>query len=511
MAEQVTELPVVIVGSGFSGIAMGAMLRRAGIDSFVILEKAADVGGTWRENTYPGAACDVPSHLYSFSFEPKADWSRAFSPQEEIQAYLRHVVCRYDLGRHIRFGARVTGGEFDEASGTWLVGVEGRPPIRARALVLGNGALHIPAMPDIPGLERFEGRLFHSARWDHAYDFTDRDVAVIGTGASAIQFVPQIAPRVRRLHVFQRTPPWIVPKPDRPMRPWEQRLFRAARPIHWIHRALLYWALELRVLGFLGWRRLMKPAEQLALRHLASVVDDPELRRKLTPTYTMGCKRILLSNDYYQALVRPNVELVTDGIARITRDGVVTRDGTERRVDAIICGTGFAATDYLAPFDLVGRGGRRLADVMRQNAETYLGIAVHGFPNLFLLMGPNTGLGHNSMIFMIEAQARYTLQAIRALRERHLASVEVRAPVQARFGRWVQERLRRSVWASGCASWYLKDGHNSTIWPSFTFAYWWRTRRLALAEYECVPAGREETAVAAVPARVVTGEMPAAR
>jgi cation diffusion facilitator CzcD-associated flavoprotein CzcO len=495
MPEPATELPVVIVGSGFSGIAMGVMLRKAGIESFVILEKADDVGGTWRENTYPGAACDVPSHLYSFSFEPKADWSHAFSPQDEIQDYLRHCVRRYDLGRHIRFGARVTGGEFDAASGTWLVRVEGRPPIRARALVLGNGALHIPAMPDIPGLDRFAGKVFHSAQWDHDHDLTDRTVAVIGTGASAIQFVPQIAPAVRRLHVFQRTAPWIVPKPDRPMRRWEQRLFRAVRPIHWLHRAFLYWWLELRVLGFLGYRRLMKPAERLALRHLASVVEDPELRRKLTPAYAIGCKRILLSNDYYQALVRPNVELVTDGIERVTRDGVVTRDGTERRVDTIICGTGFAATDYLAPFDLVGRAGRRLHDAMRENAETYLGITVHGFPNLFLLMGPNTGLGHNSMIFMIEAQARYALQAIRALREHRLASVEVRAPVQARFARWVEERLSRSVWASGCQSWYLKDGHNSTIWPSFTFAYWWRTRRLALAEYECVGAAREETAV----------------
>jgi cation diffusion facilitator CzcD-associated flavoprotein CzcO len=501
-AQRTSPFPIVVVGTGFSGIAMGALLERAGIDSFVLLEKAQDVGGTWRENTYPGAACDVPSHLYCFSFEPKPDWSRAFSPQQEIQAYLRHCVAKYGLAPHIRFDHEVTGAEFDAASGTWTVRIRGREPMQARALVLGNGALHVPAHPDIPGRDDFEGPLFHSAQWNHDVDLAGKRVAVIGTGASAIQFGPEIAPRVARMHVFQRTPPWIVPKPDRPMRRWEQALFRRVRPLHWLHRAWIYWTLELRAVGFVVNPRLMKLLERLAKRHLAESVPDPGLRAKLTPTYTMGCKRILLSNDWYQTLQRPNVELVTDGIERITRHGIRTRDGVEREVDAIVCGTGFMVSDYLARFDIVGRDGRTLNDAMRAKTGNYLGIAVHGFPNLFLLMGPNTGLGHNSMIFMIEAQARYALQAIQAIRARRLAFLDVRASVQREFTDRLQRKIRQSVWSTGCRSWYMAaDGHNATVWPRFTFQYWWQTRRIALADYEAVPAParRPDAAAAAGP------------
>jgi len=332
-----SDFPIVIVGTGFSGIAMGAMLKRAGIDSFTILEKADDVGGTWRENTYPGAACDVPSHLYSFSFAPKTDWSRAYSPQGEIHDYLRQCVDRFDLRRHIRFSTSVTGAEFDESSGTWTVRLDGGQTLKARALVLGNGALHLAAYPDIPGLERFSGPCFHSAEWDHDVDLRGKRVAVIGTGASAIQFVPEIAGAVGQMHVFQRTPPWIMPKPDHRMPSWQQRLFKALPLLHWLHRAWIYWTFEMRAVGFVVDPRILRWLQKLALKYLAACVPDPALRAKLTPNYTMGCKRILMSNDYYQALQRPNVEVVTDGIEAITPTGVRTRDGIERPVDAIIC------------------------------------------------------------------------------------------------------------------------------------------------------------------------------
>jgi cation diffusion facilitator CzcD-associated flavoprotein CzcO len=483
----VKTLPIVVVGTGFSGIAMGVLLKKAGIDSFTILEKASDVGGTWRENTYPGAACDVPSHLYSFSFEPKPDWSYAFSPQQEIQDYLRHCVAKYGLEPHIRFGQRVTGGEFDPASGTWTVKIEGREPLRTRALVLGNGALHVPALPDMPGLHDFEGKVFHSACWDHGYDLAGKSVAVIGTGASAIQFVPQIQPQVAKLHLFQRTAPWVVPKPDRAMRAWEKRLFAASPALHRLYRAWLYGLLESRAPMLTRSPRLMKWLGNLAIKYLHSVVRDPALRTKLTPHYVMGCKRILLSNDYYPALVKPNVEVVTEGIERITKAGVLTRDGVERPVDAILCGTGFAVADAMLPFDLVGLEGKKLPQVMAEKPETYLGITVRDFPNLFLLMGPNTGLGHNSMIFMIEAQARYALQAIQKLARDGIAYLNVREDVSDRFNADVQEKTRRTVWLSGCQSWYLRDGRNVTLWPGSTIAYWWKTRRLAASDYELVP------------------------
>jgi len=480
-----SELSVAIVGSGFSGIAMGAALKRAGIDSFAILEKADDLGGTWRDNTYPGAACDVPSHLYCFSFEPKPDWSRSFSPQQEIQDYLRHCAAKHDLLRHMRFRQKVTGAEFDEASGTWTVRVAGGEPLRARALVLGNGALHVPALPDIPGREDFEGRLFHSAEWDHDFELAGKRVAVIGTGASAIQFVPEIAPELETLQVFQRTAPWIAPKPDHAIAGWQRWLFRWLRPLHWLQRAWLYWALELRAVGFVVDPRLLGLLERLLRRHLAAEVRDPELRRKLTPDYTLGCKRILLSNDYFAALQQPNVELVTAPIERITPKGIQTRDGVEHPADAVICGTGFMVADYLFHLPIVGRGGRTLEQAMRERAGHYLGVTVHGFPNLFLMMGPNTGLGHNSMIFMIEAQARLALQAIQALLARDLAFLDVREPVQREFTGGVQRRMGRSVWSSGCHSWYMDaDGYNGTLWPFFTFQYWWRTRRLRLSDFE---------------------------
>ncbi len=479
------EVEVAIVGTGFSGLAMAILLKRAGVNSFLLLEKAGEVGGTWRENSYPGAACDIPSHLYSFSFEPNPAWSHMFAPQAEILAYLKHCVRKYELLPHIRFHAEVSGAVFDKARGGWTVEVKDGPPVRARALVLGNGALHEPRYPDIPGQERFEGTAFHSALWRHDYDFTDKTVAVIGTGASAAQFVPRIAPHVRRLHLFQRTPPWIIPRRDRPLGVWRS-LFERMPLLSWLYRAALYWKFEAYVLAFLRLSWPTQILEWMARRHLAASVADSRLRALLTPDYRVGCKRVLLSDDYYPALQRPNVELITEPIESIGPWGVRTRDGVEREVDAIVYGTGFNATGYLTRLRLVGLQGRELNETWRGRPNTLLGITVSGFPNLYLLMGPNTALGHNSMIFMIEAQARYVLQCIQALRTQGLCWLDVRPEVQESFNVQVQQQLRDTVWqAGGCSSWYQTgEGYHSVLWPGFTFDYWLRTRRLHLGDYQ---------------------------
>ncbi len=487
---EVRDLAVAVVGTGFSGLAMAILLKQAGIQDFVLFEKGRDVGGTWRENTYPGAACDIPSHLYSFSFEPNPSWTRAFSPQSEILAYLRHCAKKYGILPHIRFGAEVTSAVFDEPSGIWTVRTRDGRITRARALALGNGALHIPARPDIPGLSSFGGACFHSAQWDHGYDLSGKRVAVIGTGASAIQFVPQIVPQVDRLHLFQRTPPWIMPRPDRAISSVTRWLFAHVPGLHYLYRAALYWILESRAAGFVVEPRLLRLGEGLALRHLRKSVADPALRAALTPNYRMGCKRILLSTDYYPAIQAQNVELVTTSIQAVEPRGVRTRDGVLREVDAILLGTGFATSQYLAHVAITGIGGTDLNQTWAVTPEAYLGITVSGFPNLYLLMGPNTGLGHNSMVFMIEAQARYAVQCIKALRERRLVSLDVRNEVQGAFNAVLREKLARTVWASGCKSWYQnQDGTNSTLWPGFTVGYWLRTRHPRLADYTAVAEG----------------------
>ena len=478
------ELAAIIVGAGFSGLCAAIELRKAGIEDFVILEKADRVGGTWRDNHYPGAACDIPSHLYSYSFEPNPRWSRAYGGQPEILAYLEHCAARYGLAPYLRFGAEVSRAEYDDARALWSVTARDGSSWTARALILGNGALHLPALPEIPGRERFTGTAFHSARWDHAAPLDGKRVAVIGTGASTIQFVPQIAPRVARLSVFQRTPPWIVPKADRPIGAREQWLFEHVPGAHWLRRSGLYWLLEARVLGFAFAPRVNQLAERLVRRHLARSVPDPVLRDQLTPRYRLGCKRVLISNDYYPALARPNVALVSDGIAAIEPTGVRTRDGQLHEVDAIIYGTGFKVVDYLSAMRIVGAGGRELNEVWRGEVRNYLGITVSGFPNLFLLMGPNTGLGHNSMIFMIEAQARYAVQAVRAMRRHALAALDVKPAVERAFRDEMAAKLRGTVWTSGCNSWYMAPDGDVLLWPGFTFDYWWRTRRVDLTDYE---------------------------
>ena len=479
---------VVIVGSGFAGLCMGIKLRQAGCEDFVILEAADELGGTWRDNTYPGCACDIPSYLYSFSFEQNPRWTRMFAPWDEILAYLKHCATKYGIADKIRYGAEVTDAEFDEATGRWTVTINGSETIDAQALVTGVGNLHQAKLPDLPGLDSFAGTSFHSAQWNHDHDLTGRRVAVVGTGASAIQFVPRIAEQVDHLDVFQRTAPWVTPKPDRGIGPRERRLHERFPAGQRAIRDVIFWGLEARGVGFAGNPKLMKGLELQAKRHLRKQVTDPVLRAKVTPDYQIGCKRILVSNDYYPSLSRDNVEVVTTPITRVTPTGVVTSDGVERDCDTIVLGTGFEVSGNLLRMRILGKDGVDLAESWKRNGiGAHLGITVAGYPNLFLLVGPNTGLGHSSMVFMIEAQVRYVMQALDLVRRRGASYVEVREEAQEQFVSGVQSELDDSVWQSGCNSWYLDaQGRNSTIWPEFTFNYWRRTRRLDPADFVLV-------------------------
>ncbi|MBO2453804.1 NAD(P)/FAD-dependent oxidoreductase [Actinomadura barringtoniae] len=466
---------VVIIGGGFGGIGMAIRLRQAGIEDFVILEKADGLGGTWRDNTYPGAACDVPSHLYSFSFEPKTDWSRRFPAQPEILEYLWHCARKYGVLSHIRFGTEVTEARFED--GFWRVST-GEGELVSRVLISACGQLNRPTLPSIEGRESFDGPSFHSARWDHGVELAGKRVAIIGTGASAIQIVPEIAEKVGHLSLFQRSAPYVIEKPDRPYRGWEKALFAAVPSVQGMSRAKIYALYESRALGFVKYPRLMEVMRRKFIKGLGEQVPDAGLRKALVPDYPMGCKRILISNDYYPALSRSNVELVTDGIARITPGGVTTEDGREHEVDVLIYATGFLSTEFLSPMKVVGRGGRELNDAWKHGAEAHLGITVNGFPNLFLLYGPYTNLGHNSIIYMLESQIRYVMGCLDAMRRAGLESIEVRADVQDAFGKEMQERLHSTVWEAGCDSWYMtSEGKVVNNWPGFTFAYRRATRR----------------------------------
>jgi cation diffusion facilitator CzcD-associated flavoprotein CzcO len=480
----VTRTRIAIVGSGFSGLCMAIRLKQAGIDDFVVLERANEVGGTWRDNTYPGCQCDIPSALYSFSFAPNPDWSRAYPLQSEIRDYLRRCAEDYGVMPYIRFGHEVVGADWDEGARSWRLETSGGS-FTADMLVGGFGGLSQPSFPDIPGLDAFEGKVFHSAAWDHDHDLTGERVAVIGTGASAVQFVPRIQPRVETLHVFQRTPSWVMPDMDRPVSDFERRLFRRLPAVQRLLRAVLYLGHEVTVLGTIVDRRLSKAFEAIGRRHLRRQVPDPALRARLTPGYTLGCKRITLSNTYYPALCRPNAELVTDPIGEVRSHSIVTADGTERQVDTIIFGTGFKVHDNPGFSRVRGRGGQTLGDAWQGSPRAYLGTAIAGFPNFFLLVGPNSAGGYNSIIFTTEAHVNYVMACLRQMDERGLKAVEVRPEVYDEFNRSTEERLRTSVWnRGGCASWYLdSNGRNGVWWPGFTWRLWQRTRRFDAREY----------------------------
>jgi cation diffusion facilitator CzcD-associated flavoprotein CzcO len=480
MPSELIETDVAIVGSGFSGLGMAIALRRAGRDDFVVLEKASDLGGTWRDNTYPGCACDVPSHLYSYSFAPNPDWSRAFAGQAEIQDYLRK--CAADNGIAVEYNAEVSRARFDESAARWIVATATGREYRARALVFAVGPLHVPAIPALPGAETFAGPQWHSARWRHDVDLTGQRVAVIGTGASAAQFVPEIARTAARVDVYQRTPPWVIPRPQRVFDQHTRDRFRRWPSLHEAYRRRVYWRLESQAIGFI-WPRFMAIPELVARRHLRRQIADEALRAKLTPTYRMGCKRVVLSDDYYPALTRDNVDLVTDPIAEVGPAAVTSADGTERPTDVIIYGTGFEVTEAPLRLDLTGAGGRHLQDAWRDGMEAYLGTSVAGFPNLFFLLGPNTGLGHTSVLIMVEAQIGYVMQALKHLDSAR--TVAVRPERQAAFNADLRRRLPTTVWSSGgCRSWYLDEhGVNRTLWPGSTWRFGQRLRSFHSEDY----------------------------
>ena len=478
-------LSVGIVGGGFGGVGLAMRLRSIGHEDFTVFERGETVGGVWRANTYPGAACDVPSHLYSFSFAPGHDWSSRYAPQPEILGYLEECVREYGLAPHLRLGTEVTAAEFDPEAGRWTLTTDSGERREFDLLVTACGQLSRPAIPRIPGIEDFEGRAFHSAEWDHHHDLTGRRVAVVGTGASAIQFVPRIAPLVERLTIHQRSAPWTLPKSDRPYPEWERRLFRRFPTRVAASRLGMFAFFETATYAFTGTDWLRRAFAKLADRERERELPDPELRAKATPDYEFGCKRIMITNDWFPTLRRPNVELVTGRVERITPGGVIGGDGIEREADTIIWGTGFRSHGFMAPMEVRGLAGRELNDVWRETPEAYLGTTVSGFPNMFVLYGPNTNHGAGSVPYTLESQYNYVLDGMRRLRERGLRWIDLRPEVQAAWHREIAERSRDSVWLSGgCQSWYLNEaGENTNNWPGPWLEFRRRTRRLNPGEY----------------------------
>jgi cation diffusion facilitator CzcD-associated flavoprotein CzcO len=468
---------VIIVGAGFGGIGLAIKLKQAGLNDFIILEKLESVGGVWHQNQYPGAACDVPSHLYSFSFEPRADWPDKFARQGDILDYLVNCVRKHGLESHIRLAAEAVELRWDETSSRWIVRTGSGTAFAAQAEVTAVGQLSRPSMPQLPGLPRFAGAAFHSAAWPKNFEPGGRNVAVIGTGASAIQFVPAIAPLVNKLYVFQRSAAYVLGKPDKPYAGWQKFLFDHIPGLLRLSRTLIYLRHEMRAIAFVTIRSALAFGRVLFRRHLGRGVAQPDLRRLLTPDYRFGCKRVLISNDFYPAMDRANVELITIGISEIRPDAIVTADSAVRKVDCIIFGTGFAASDFLMPMKIVGRGGRDLHQSWKDGADAYLGMAIAGFPNFFMLYGPNTNLAHNSIICMIESQIRYVIACLRRLDDGDFRTIEIKSDAQKRFNERIQARLQKFVWAKGCTSWYLSpDGKNTANWPGYSFGFMMRTR-----------------------------------
>ena len=478
------DFSIIITGTGFSGICVGIQLKKAGIHNFKIVEKANEVGGTWRDNTYPGAACDVKSNLYSFSFEPNPNWSREYSKQEEILAYIKHCVKKYDLEQHIIFDWEVKAAKYDEKNAIWEITNQRNETLKANVAIVGNGPLHIPSLPEIEGIKDFSGTVFHSAQWNHKYDLHNKNVCVIGTGASSIQFVPEIQPVVKNLYLMQRTAPWVLPKPDGEFTPTQNVLFEKIPFVQKLNRDFIYYLNEAQVVGMMYNDKILKLGELIGKRHINQYIKDPELRRKVTPTFKLGCKRVLLSNNYYQSLAQPNLEVVTEGIQKFTKDSVVTTDGKTRKIDAVILGTGFHVADSYQYYNVKGKDAVQLKDVLSDAPEAYYGTSVHQFPNLFIMLGPNTGLGHNSMIYMIESQTNYILDGMQKMINQNIRSVEVRKDIQDTFNLEIQEKLIGTIWLSGCKSWYLSaDGKNHTVWPGFTLEFRNRTKTINLGDY----------------------------
>lgn len=482
----VRRVKTIIIGGGFSGLGLAIRLSQQGRDDFLVLERGSDVGGTWRDNTYPGAACDVPSHLYSYSFALNPDWSRSFSRQGEIQQYIQSVAKKYQVyDKHV-FDCDVTSARWNNDTSRWEV-ESSKGSFVAETVVSAVGALCEPALPDIKGINDFQGETCHSARWNHDADLTGKRVAIIGTGASSIQIVPAIADKVAHLDVYQRTAPWVLPRMDRPYTKVERLAFKHVPGFQRLSRAAIYAARETQVVGLAKFPPLMQAFELIAKAKLRAEVRDPELRAKVTPDFRIGCKRMLISNNYYPAISRANVDVVTDGIAEVRANSIVTKDGTEREIDALIVATGFHVTDSPTYDTIAGRDGRTLSEVFDEiGQQAYKGATIANFPNLFFLLGPNVGLGHTSMVYMIESQLNYIADALATVDKLGLQTVEVRRDVQDEFNKDLQRKLSKSVWLNGgCASWYLdKHGNNTTLWPDFTFEFRRLTKSFDVDAYQ---------------------------
>ena len=479
-------LPIIIVGSGFGGIGMGIQLKKAGIDSFVIIERADEIGGTWRDNTYPGCACDVPSYVYSFSFEPNPNWSRMFAEGPEIQDYLLHCVEKHDLRKHMQFNTEILKARYDDFTGIWTLETDKGENLQARVVISAVGGLTDPALPDIAGIDTYKGELFHTARWDHNAQLKDKRVAVIGTGCSGVQVVPNIASDVKDLTVFQRTAAWVLPKYDAVISEKTKERFSRWPFLQKVVRGTLKWGSE--ALGpflILDSQKLSSVFEWAAKRNLNKGIKDPELRKKLMPNFQFGCKRMIISSDYYPVLEKENVTLETSGIAQFVKDGIVAKDGTKFDLDAVILATGFDLGLTSAPFEVSGVKGRSLDDAWSDGAVAYKGVTVSGFPNWFSIMGPNTGPGHTSVIIYTEAQINYILQAVQHIKENNLKCVDVKHAVQDDYNEGLQNRMQYTVWTSGsCNSWYLNaDGSNHALYPGFAHEYTSRIRSFDPIDY----------------------------
>ncbi len=479
---------VAILGAGAAGLCMAMQLQYAGIHTFTVYEQSDGVGGTWRDNTYPGAACDVPSHLYSFSFAPKTDWTRKFPEQPEILGYFESLVDDHALAPHLRFGTTVVAATWQDEDATWDLELGDGEHVTADVVVSGLGQLNRPNIPDIPGLDRFSGTTFHSARWDHDHDLRGERVAVIGIGASAIQFVPQVAKVAEQLTLFQRSVNYVAPKPDRAYRPWERWLLGHVPAVRRAYRASIYWRFEARFALMRKGNRLGRLLQDRFGKEISAMVSDRLPAEALVPDYTPGCRRILIANDWYPTLLRPNVEVVTDGVAEVTKDAVRTVDGREFPVDTIIFGTGFRTTEFLSPLRITGRDGIELDEAWADGARAYLGVSVPRFPNLFMLYGPNTNLGHNSILFMIEQQVAYIRALLVRMVREDAAAAEVTRAAMDRYDAEIVALAERTVWAEDCHSWYKTDsGRITNNWPDYTVRYRRRLRHPVAGDVRLTP------------------------
>lgn len=481
-------LDAVIVGAGFAGIGTAIRLRNSGIENVAILERGSAVGGTWRDNTYPGAACDIPSRLYSYSFAPNPHWSHTYSGSGEILDYIHTMVREFDIGSRIRFGHNVVDIIWNEGAGHWHVSIDGRPDVRARTVVMASGPLANASLPNIRGIDTYEGHKIHSARWDHDYDFEGKKVAVVGTGASAVQIVPELVKIADTVKVFQRTPGWTLPRINRKVQAGTKRRYARYPQTQTLARSLWFWGHESVALGVVWKTPLTRIVELVGRAHLRQQVRDPWLRRQLTPRFRAGCKRLLMTSDYYPALQKPNCTLVTWPIAALSPKGIRTVEGVEHQFDAIVFATGFDVSNTGTPIPITGRDSRVLADEWSAGAKAYKSIAVSGYPNMFFTFGPNSGPGHSSALVYMEAQIDYIVEAISLVVEGDLHSADVRQDVQDAYNEDMQRKLAKTTWNSGCSSWYLtEDGFNATMFPGFATQYVNQLRGVEQGDFTMVP------------------------